>query len=379
MNSALTVSEVEAIVIEDGWRELVIVRLRDTDGRDGFGEATLKEKAGAVAQAVMGLTKTILDHDAGGIEAFFQRAYLNDHWRGGVVHTSAISAIETAMWDLLGKRAGMPVWQLLGGRVHDRIKLYANGWFRSCTTRSEVRTAALRTVEQGYTGLKWNPFLRGLRAATTPSERRSALRAGALEVREVRDEVGPDVDLLVECHGLLTKEEALLLCEAVIDADPLFVEEPTHPDDSDSLSWIVNRSNAPVAMGERWFTRWDYLSALRRAPVAIIQPDLCHCGGMSELKKIAGIGEASGAALAPHNSAGPLATVATAHVCSTCPNFLILESFVDDKAWERGAFVGDYEIDAGHLVLSDAPGIGIEPDLALLAPNVLQRHRSSTE
>ena len=357
-----TIEAIEAIIVEGGWRNYVLARVRDADGAEGYGEATLKQKEKSVAAAVVELGATIVGRDVGAIEAVFRDLFVRDHWRGGVVHNSAISGIETALWDLLGKRCGLPVWQLFGGRVHDGIRLYANGWFRASTRRPELLAAAEGTVGLGFGGLKWNPFLRDIETAVRPSQRRDALRRAAEEVHAVRAHVGSDVDLLVECHGLLDKEEALLLCEEIAPADPLLIEEPVHPSSIEDLSWLAARSRVPIAAGERWFTRWDVLSVLARTPLAVLQTDVCHSGGLAELKKVASLAEGAATRLAPHNSAGPVATIATAHVMLTCPNFLILETFHLDDAWGQGIVVGDHAIREGHLHLSEAPGLGIEPN-----------------
>lgn len=369
-----SIERIEVSIVSGGWREYVFVSVRDSEGRTGIGEATLKEKHRSVAQAVLELGERMIGKDAGEIERFVQELYVDDHWRGGPVHNSALSGIETALWDLLGQAAGLPVWRLFGGRVRPAIRLYANGWFRQARDLPQLLEAASKTVALGYTALKWNPFLPAFKSgqSETPAKRLNALEKAAEIVFSVREAVGPEVDLLIECHGLLSKEEALFLITKVESARPLLVEEPVHPDDSHGMSWLCARSPLPIAAGERWFTRWDVLPVIGRLPLAILQTDLCHCGGMSELKKIAAAAEAAQIRIAPHNSAGPLATIANAQVMLTCPNFLIQEVFFKDIGWTERFLDTDAVIEKGMLRLSETPGLGARFNKEALTRHLLQ-------
>lgn len=368
------IERIDAIIVNGGWREYIFVTVYDGDGRIGLGEATLKEKHYSVAQAVLELGEQILGKEIGEIEKIFQELYVKDHWRGGPVHNSALSGIETALWDLLGQTAGLPVWQLFGGKVHPNIRLYANGWFRQARNEDQLLEAASQTVSLGYTALKWNPFLPFFQSgkADNAAKRIQALQNSAEIVGRVRDVVGPEVDLLIECHGMLNKEEALFLIRNIESVKPLLVEEPVHPADLDGMRWLCERSPLPIAGGERWYTRWDVLPVINKVPLSIIQTDLCHCGGMSELKKVATLTEAAQIRIAPHNSAGPLATIASAHVMVTCPNFLILEVFFNDISWREQFIESKTVITNGELHLAETPGLGVRLNSETLLPYILK-------
>lgn len=225
--------------------------------------------------------------------------YRSGFYRGGPVLMSAIAGIDQALWDVKGKRFGAPVYELLGGRARDRIRVYQ--WIGG-DRPSEVGEAAAEKVSEGFTGLKMNATSE-LRRVDTPA----AVREAEERLGEVREAVGPEVDIGVDFHGRVTKPMAKRLAKALEPYEPMFIEEPVLPEHNDALPAIAAHTSIPIATGERMFSRWDFKEVFENGSVDVIQPDLSHAGGITEVKKIADMAEAYDVALAPHCPLGPIA------------------------------------------------------------------------
>jgi galactonate dehydratase len=324
----------------------------DTDeGLIGLGEASLEWRERAVAAAVDELAPLLIGEDPNLIEHHWQRLHRHGFWRGGVILTSAISAIDQALWDIKGKRLGVPVYDLLGGPTRRRVRLYTHV---GGTTPEATAEHALKMVADGFTALK-------LGVPRTPAAHgESALiRATVARVEAVRQAVGDDVELMLDNHGQLAPGDAIELCRAVAPCGLLFLEEPVPPDTPAALAKVAAaRLPVRLATGERLFTKWDYWPVLTGGLVDVAQPDICHAGGISELRKIAAVAEAGYVKIAPHNPNGPVATMASVHLAAAIPNFLILE-FAQQPlraaVQRQGLVVRD-----GWAELPDRPGLGIE-------------------
>ena len=335
----------------------VFVKVYTDEGIDGVGEATLEYKEKALTGAVEHIRDALTGKDPRDIEAIWHGIYRDAYWRGGPVLMSALSAVEIALWDILGKSLGVPVWRLLGGKCRDRVRIYANGWFAGAREPEEFAGKAKAAVARGITALKWDPF--GKNYMNIPNaELDRALRC----VAAVREAAGPAVDLLIEGHGRFNIPTAVTVAKELEQFHPMFFEEPVPPDDLAALRQVKDRSPVPLACGERLYTRWDFRRFFDVMPADYIQPDVSHAGGIMELKKIAAEAECRYVPFAPHNPSGPVANAATLQLAACCPGFEILEIMYSDVTWRAGVTDESLRFEDGCIVIPDGgrPGIGIE-------------------
>jgi galactonate dehydratase len=345
----------------------VFVKVLTDDGLHGVGEATLEYREQTVAQAVKELERTLVGLDPHNIEAIWHQAYRDVYWRGGPVLMSALSGVEMALWDIKGKALGVPVYQLLGGKVRDAIPCYANGWFAPAKTPDEFAEKARLAVAGGFRGLKWDPF-----GSAYLDIDKAGLRAALRCVEAVVNAVGPEVDILIEGHGRFNVPTAVRVARALEDYDIHWFEEPVPPDNLEALAEVKRRSRVPIAAGERLYSRWDYqrFFALRCADYA--QPDVSHTGGIMEVKKIAAQAEANHLAICPHNPSGPVANAANLQLAACVPNFTVLEIMSADVPHRRLISTEKVVFQDGQLRIPDAPGLGIDLDEEAIAAHPFQ-------
>ena len=334
----------------------VFVKVSTDEGVVGWGESSVGPVS--VAAVVEEIGQTLVGKDPFRIEEHWQTLYhLYHNVRGGVLQMAAISGIEIALWDIKGKALGVPVYELLSGAMRDRI--WAYGRFDGATPELAVENA-LSYVESGYSALKGDPF--GHQGIFTTAE---AERDAVAKVAAVRKAVGDDVELLVEVHGRLTPSEAIRVGQALEEYRPFFFEEPVPPQNIDAMARVAAAVNIPLATGERLYTKWGFRDLLEKQAVAVVQPDVCHAGGILELKKIAAMAETYYVGFAPHNPYGPVNTIAAIHVDAGTPNFLIQEG--GHAPWYDAVlqepFAGQKD---GYFDIPTAPGLGVELDEAAL-------------
>ncbi|GAB3672551.1 galactonate dehydratase [Halopiger thermotolerans] len=339
----------------------LFLKVTTADGTVGWGEPVVEGRAKTVRAAVEELMENyLLGKDPSRIEHHWQRLYRGGFYRGGPVLMSAIAGIDQALWDIKGKQYGLPVYELLGGAACDRIRVYQ--WIGG-DRPADVGEAAAEKVDAGFTALKMN---------ATPELRRidnpAAVEAAQDRLAEVRDAVGDEVDIGVDFHGRVSKSMAKRLVEALEPYEPFFVEEPVLPEHNDALPEIAQHTTIPIATGERMFSRWDFKSLFEQGVVDLIQPDLSHAGGITEVKKIASMAEAYDVAIAPHCPLGPIALASCIQVDACTPNTLIQEQSLDIH-YNETSDVLDYladpsvfEYEDGYVDLPDEPGLGIEVD-----------------
>jgi len=340
----------------------VFVKVLTDEGLHGVGEATLEYRELTVAQAVRELERTMVGQDPQRIEALWHQAYRDAYWRGGPVLMSALSAIEMALWDIKGKALGVPVYQLLGGKVRDAVPCYANGWFAPAKTPDEFAAKAREAVALGFRGLKWDPF-----GSAYLDLGKAEMRAALQCIEAVVTAVGPETELLIEGHGRFNIATAVRIAHALEDYDITWFEEPVPPDNLDALREVKRRVRVPIAAGERLYSRWEAERFLRLGCADYIQPDVSHCGGIGELKKIAAMAEAAHVALCPHNPSGPVANAATLQVAACAPNFFIHEMMASDVSWRRDISTERVVFQDGRMAIGDAPGLGLDLDEAAIA------------
>jgi galactonate dehydratase len=330
----------------------VFVKVSTDEGLVGWGESSIG--ATSVAGVVEEFGESIVGKDPHRIEEHWQHMYhLHHNIRGGALQMAAISGIEIALWDIKGKALGVPVYELLGGAMRDKI--WAYGRFDGVTPDDAVETAK-SYLEQGYTALKGDPFGHQGLFTTSESERDAIAKVAA-----VREAVGDDVELLVEVHGRLTPSEAIRVGSALEPYRPFFFEEPVPPQNIDAMLKVSQSINIPLATGERIYTKWGFKDLLEHQVVAVVQPDVCHAGGISELKKIAAMAETYYVGFAPHNPYGPVNTMAAIHVDACTPNFLIQEG--GHGGWYDAVLKEPFPAQTdGYFDVPTAPGLGVELD-----------------
>ncbi|KKC41451.1 2-oxo-3-deoxygalactonate 6-phosphate aldolase [Devosia epidermidihirudinis] len=361
----MKITSITARVCNAEMRNWVFVRVEtDVPGLVGWGEATLEFKTRAVIGALQDLEPMLIGQDPRNIEQCFQIMTKHGFWRMGVIGMSAISGIEMALWDILGKDLGVPVWRLLGGNVREYLRTYTHlglgdmrAVYESETTTSLVDHGR-HVVGLGYDAIKvvCIPYTHYL----TPA--RDAERVGRM-LGDLRSAVGPDIDIMVDFHGRPASVAAAIpYIEAMVDADIMFVEEPVPPEDLAGHIAITQVSPIPVASGERLIGRREFEPALRQRAFHIAQPDICHTGGLGEAKKIAAMAETAGIGLAPHNPLGPIAGVAALHFGLSTPNVIIQEEMSGAVAWYGDVVQWPIDRKPGRWDLPTAPGLGIEVD-----------------
>ena len=362
-------------VVNAGRRNWVFVRIEtDQPGLVGWGEASLEVKTRGVLGAIEDFAPLIVGEDPHRIEHLWQVLYRQQFFRGGAVEMSAVSGIDQALWDIKGKDLGVPVWQLLGGAVREKVRFYDHlGGGAPEATYGQMEPAlvaelAQRSVADGFDAIKVLAVPR-----SRPLESNARVREAAAAMAAIREAVGPDVQIMVDLHGRTTAAMAIRYGQALAEHDPWFLEEPVPPEDVDGHVAVARAlPGIPVATGERLIGRWAFRPFFERGAIAVAQPDVCHTGGISEVRRIAAMAEAHGISVAPHNPLGPIATVANLHLAVATPNHLIQEIMRSDVPWRDEIVSGVPALDAGHMSPPTAPGLGVEIDEAAAAAHPYQ-------
>lgn len=342
-------------------RNWIFVFVETDAGITGLGEATTEWHEHAVAQMIeQHMGPVLIGRDPTRVEEATQFLLRSTWWRHGVVAASAISGIDQALWDITGKTYKVPVYKLLGGAVRQRVRLYARMDLGLPSVPDEARAAA----DEGF-----DAFKVGYGQPTEPFDDAAQVLRALGEAREVREALGPQVALMMDCGGLFTQQSAMALLAGLRPLNMLFVEEPVNADTPRGLVEL-RRANPDmrIAAGERVCTRWGFREWLEQGAVDVIQADISHCGGISELMKIAHCAEVYNVRLAPHNPYGPVALAASAHACAAMANFLILEHCRLRPWFDQVQRLGP-TIRHGCVELDDRPGLGVELNL-----DVIERH-----
>lgn len=347
----LRITRLETLLVKPRW---LFLKVHTDAGIVGLGEPLLEGRARTVATAIEEVEPYLVGKDPRAVAHHWQAIYRHAFYRGGPILTSALSGIDQALWDIKGKALGVPVYELLGGPTRTRVRVYAH-------VRDEAGVRA--AVAQGYTALKTGPYKeRPFRIIDTPAvvgrvaEHFAAMRAAA----------GPDVDIAVDFHGAVPPQTAMLLIRALEPHQPFFVEEPVQCQNVDVLADIAARTHLPIAAGERVFTKWGFRELLEKRACSILQPDLCHAGGITEVRLIAGMAEAWYAAIAPHNPMGPISLAAGIQIAAAVPNFLCQEQVSLGEGYLKEPF----RLAGGMVAVPDRPGLGVELDENALADKI---------
>lgn len=342
-------------------RNWIFVKVETDEGLVGWGEATTEWKTRAVVGAIEDLKPFIIGQDPRRIEHLWQIMYRHPFFRPGLVGLSAISGIEMACWDILGKSVGLPVYQLLGGRVRDKIRFYdhlGGGDMHSLyldDTPKAMADRARESVERGFTAIKVLVV-----PMTQPLEGIKPLKHAERLMAAIREAVGDEVDIMIDLHGRTTPIMAIQYGEVLAPYRPFFFEEPCPPENVDAMVQVARALKIPIAAGERRVTRFEFREMLEKQAVHIIQPDLCHCGGIWEARKIAAMAETYYVSVAPHNPLGPIATMANVHFGFATPNFIIQEHIRNDVPWRDDVVTPPVVAQDGFFYPPDRPGLGVE-------------------
>ncbi len=341
----------------------IFVKLYTDSGVTGIGESSIERHEQAVVGALESFRDFLVGKDPFQIEYLWNTIYKETFWHGQLIVLTALSGVEQALWDIKGKALGVPVYELLGGKLRDRVRAYVNAWaFRKVVTEitpedtpESVARNAAEMVAKGFTAMKWDPFREGGQVIPKAEE-----NYAIASVKAVREAVGPDVDLLIECHGRFNMASAIRMAHKLEPFDPFFYEEPMPPDNIDAMAEVQRAIRLPIATGERLYTRWEFRSLFEKQAARIIQPDICHVGGILELKKIAAMAETYYVSVQPHNSNGPIGCLASLHLDACIPNFIFQEFFYPYLDYYNELLSDPIEYADGHVKIPDRPGLGAD-------------------
>lgn len=355
----MRISAISTRVVDAGDRDWVFVKV-DTDepGLFGWGEASLGWYPSAVCGAVRDISSLLTGEDPLPIERHWQTMTRAPYFQGGIVAMSAIAGIDQALWDIKAKALGVPLFELLGGPVRDRVRTYVNlgSELGGEPPRIEAWGDAARGArEAGFDAMKVYPT-----SPARPLEGSAFLRRTEALVATVREAAGDDADIMVDLHGRTTPAVAVQVGRAIEPLRPWFLEEPCQPGNVDAMVEVARALPVPIATGERLATRHEFRELLEKRACAVIQPNVCYCGGVSELRRIAAMAETSFVSVAPHNPNGPIGAMVSVHLALALQNFLILEQVRDDVPWRAEIVDAPIEIDAGWVLPPTRPGIGLE-------------------
>lgn len=347
----LKITRLETFLVKPRW---LFLKVHTNAGIVGLGEPIVEGRALTCAEAVREIEPYLVGKDPRQVVHHWQAIYRHAFYRGGPVLTSALSGIDMALWDIKGKALGVPVYELLGGPTRNRVRVYAHG-----STPDRIKQA----MALGFRAFKTGPTKRRpSRYVETPAD----VRYAAERFAELRDAAGDDVDIGIDFHGAISPATAKLLIKALEPYQPMFVEEPINCQDHALMAEIARGTHLPIATGERVFTKWGFREVLEKRAATILQPDLCHAGGITEVRLIAGMAEAYYASIAPHNPLGPISLAAGVQLAASIPNFLCQEQVSLGAGYLKKPFV----VRDGYLDLPTAPGLGIELDEDALADKI---------
>jgi len=371
----MRITALKTVVVNAEMRNWVFVKVEtDQPGLYGWGEASLEWKTRSVVGAVEDFAPMVLGEDPRRIEHLYQKLYRQSFWRLGVIGMSALSGIEQALWDIKGKLYGVPVYQLLGGRVRDKVRMYTHlggGHMKAVYETFDVEPLidlARGVIARGYTAIKvvFVPY-------SEPLEGVGKVRRFARLMAQLREAVGDAIDIMIDFHGRTLPAMAIQYINAVTEFRPFFCEEPVPPENLEALVEVRQAVRVPIATGERLVGRHQFRPLFEQRACHVIQPDLCHCGGLFEARKIAAMAETYQMGVAPHNPLGPVANAVALHFALATPNFLIQEDMLTDVPWRWDVIKGSLQTEGGYWLPSERPGLGIEVDETAAARHPFQQ------
>ncbi|HTL28213.1 MAG TPA: galactonate dehydratase [Tepidisphaeraceae bacterium] len=363
----MKITKIETQVCYARMRNWIFVKvLTDQPGLYGWGEATLEWHTRAVVGAIEDISQLLIGEDPTRVEHLWQMMYRQHFWHGnGIVRGTAISGIDIALWDIMGKVHGVPCHKLWGGPVRDYVRLYSHlggGKMEDmycCDPEDAKRFGdlATRAVEEGFTAFKCMAV-----PETAPLEGLQPIRYAEAVVKAMRDAVGDSIDIMVDCHARPSPRMGMLFAKALEPYGLYFFEEPCWPETMEDIALIQRSVKTPIATGERLVGTWGFRELFERRAASVIQPDITHCGGLSEARKIAAMAEAYRVAVAPHNPQGPVSTAASLELGFATPSYIICETVHSDVPWRADVVKEGFTVEKkGRIVKPNTrPGLGIE-------------------
>jgi galactonate dehydratase len=351
---AMKITDIKTFLIGAGGRNWVYVKILTDQGLHGLGEAYSAGPDEATIKVIEDFKTWLVGQDPRNVQYLFDLMYNTTRFPGGLVVSAAISGIEHALWDLAGKSAGVPVWALLGGRTRNKIRTYQS---IGGNTPEEAAASAKQLVETfGYTALKMS-----IMAPGTMSFNQS-IRESAARVAAVRQAVGPDIDIGVDVHTKFVEvQRAVRLARAIEPYDPMWMEEPIRPENFDAMKKLSEQVRIPLASGESNYGKYEFKELIESQALDYVQPDICLCGGVLEMKKIAAMAEAQYMLVAPHNPMSPLGTAVNVHFAASTPNFHILEYAAPVSGARKDVLKEPLMVKKdGYLEIPNKPGWGVE-------------------
>jgi len=352
---AIKITDIKTFLVGVESRNLVFVKVETDQGIHGIGEAYSCGPDEATVATIHDFKRWLVGQDPRNIEHLWATMYNFTRFPGGSVVNAAISGIEHALWDIAGKAAGLPVYMLLGGKCRERVRVYQSA--RGDEPQQVAEHAQALVQKYGYTAVKMSPH----QAETNARPHNYVTRMAGQRVRAVREALGPDVDIAVDIHAKFAEvSRAIRLAKEIEPYHPLWLEEPIRPENTAAMAKLAEHVNIPLASGECNYTKFEFREILAAQALDVVQPDVCVCGGIMELKKIAAMAEAHYVMVAPHNPMGPVATTVNVHFAAATPNFLILEYRPDDEAPRKDLLKEPLMVKDGYIPLPNKPGWGIE-------------------
>ena len=357
----MQVAQVETILAEDKW---LLVKVTTDNGIVGIGEAGLHGVTEAADAAVRTFGRYLVGKDPLQIEHHFQFMYRFSHFRGAAVG-GAISALDIALWDIAGKHFEAPAYQLMGGKVRDKARVYMHVGGDSV---EDLYASAKAAAAEGFTAVRFTPFVESDDHQYYNMRYSAMLSEAVSRVAAVREAVGNDVDLCVEIHRRLGIPEAIQLGREIAEFRPFFYEDPTTPDSNESMAEIARNIPIPIATGERLHTMWEFRELLQQRACTYIRPDVCLAGGLTHSKKIAAVAESFNVGVIPHhNPLTPISTAACIQIDACIPNFVLQEYTGESEPPKSDLLVTPLELVEGYLIVPEGPGLGIELNEAALS------------
>jgi galactonate dehydratase len=360
----VNITRIRTLIVNARMRNWVFVKVETSEpGLYGWGEATLEWKTKGVVGAIEDLSVLLIGQDPRRIEHLWQTMHRQYFWRGGIINFTALSGIDQALWDIKGKEVGKPVCDLLGGPVRETLRLYdhlGGGTLEGMYKTVEPEDFAGRiqeSVSKGFTAVKAMPI-----PVAELIENAAVLRHSARCVEAMRKAVGDKIDIMLDLHARTTPAAAIQFGRMLSEYNLYWYEEPCWPEHVDALIEVARALPFPIATGERLVGRWEFRELLEKRACAVIQPDVSHCGGISEARRIAALAETYNIAVACHNPQGPISTAASLHVGFATPNYLIQEVLRNDVAWRSDVVIEPINLEGGIARAPLAPGLGIDID-----------------
>ena len=355
----MIITDLNVLVVGNPWKNWIFLELLTDEGITGHGEATGGLTTSPIAAQLSEIRELVVGQDPMNPRAVWEHLRKSLYFESG----PAVSGIEIACWDIIGRKLGTPVWQLLGGAVEPRLRAYANGWYSGPRDPKRFGEAAQAVVARGYTALKFDPFGDAYRSID-PADLREALAL----VEAVREAVGDDIDIMIEAHDRFTVGTAIRIGKELQAFSPYWYEAPVQSTDIAGLVEVARSQPVRVAAGERFTEALSFCELLHTRAIDIVQPEILNCGGIQGLANVASVAAAYGAWIAPHNAQSPFTTVINAHVGVAMPSMLIQETF-DDSAqpWAREIMTGGSIVRDGYIELPEGPGFGVEFDAGVMA------------